>query len=60
MCSAATSPRTIANLRRVNWRSFAINFVFVFSPNTFKGAPYTELVHSRAAARRGLGRGKRR
>ena len=35
---------TIANLRRVNWRTFAINFVFVFSPNTFKGAPYTELV----------------
>ena len=35
---------TIANLRKVNWRSFAINFVFVFSPNTFKGAPYTELV----------------
>jgi len=35
---------TIANLRRVDWRSFAINFVFVFSPNTFKGAPYTALV----------------
>ncbi|MBV8474475.1 MAG: hypothetical protein JO234_13740, partial [Hyphomicrobiales bacterium] len=35
---------TIANLRQVNWRSFAINFVFVFSPNTFAGAPYTELV----------------
>jgi putative ABC transport system permease protein len=35
---------TIYNLRRVNWRSFAINFVFVFSPHTFKGAPYTVLV----------------
>ena len=35
---------TIRNLREVNWRSFAINFVFVFSPNTFKGAPYTVLV----------------
>ena len=34
----------IANLRKVNWRSFAINFVLVYSPNTFKGAPYTELV----------------
>jgi putative ABC transport system permease protein len=33
----------VANLRRVNWRSFAINFVFVFSPNTFTGAPYTGL-----------------
>ncbi len=31
-------------MRKVNWRSFAINFVFVFSPHTFKGAPYTVLV----------------
>jgi putative ABC transport system permease protein len=35
---------TIANLRKVNWRSFAINFVMVFSPGTFKGAPHTVLV----------------
>jgi putative ABC transport system permease protein len=28
----------------VNWRSFAINFVLVYSPNTFKGAPHTFLV----------------
>ena len=34
---------TIANLRRVDWRSFAINFVFVFSPDAFRGAPYTML-----------------
>ena len=34
----------LANLRKVNWRSFAINFVLVYSPNTLKGAPYTELV----------------
>ena len=34
----------IANLRKVNWRSFAINFVLVFSPNTFAGAPYIALV----------------
>ena len=33
----------IANLRRVNWRSFAINFVLVYSPNVFKGAPFSEL-----------------
>jgi putative ABC transport system permease protein len=33
----------IANLRAVDWRSFGINFVLVFSPNTFRGAPYTEL-----------------
>ncbi|HZZ63368.1 MAG TPA: FtsX-like permease family protein [Roseiarcus sp.] len=34
----------VANLRKVNWRSFAINFVLVYSPNTFKGAPFSELV----------------
>lgn len=34
----------IANLRKVNWRTFAINFVMVFSPNTFKGAPHSVLV----------------
>ena len=33
----------IANLRVVNWRSLGINFVFVFSPNTFAGAPHTLL-----------------
>jgi len=34
----------VASLRKVNWRSYAINFVLVYSPNTFKGAPYSELV----------------
>ena len=34
----------LANLRKVNWRSFAINFVLVYSPHALKGAPYTELV----------------
>jgi putative ABC transport system permease protein len=34
----------IANLRKVNWRSFAINFVMVFSSNTFLGAPHSILV----------------
>ena len=34
----------VANLRKVNWRSYAINFVLVYSPNALKGAPYTELV----------------
>ncbi|MDB5650187.1 MAG: putative transport system permease protein, partial [Hyphomicrobiales bacterium] len=33
----------IANLRTVNWRTLGINFVFVFSPNTFAGAPHTFL-----------------
>ncbi|MGD1015827.1 MAG: FtsX-like permease family protein [Roseiarcus sp.] len=35
---------TISNLRKVNWRSLGINFVFVFTPDAFKGAPYTALV----------------
>ncbi|MFC0217356.1 ABC transporter permease [Pseudochelatococcus lubricantis] len=34
---------TVANLRTVEWRSLGINFVMVFSPNTFAGAPYTLL-----------------
>ncbi len=33
----------VASLRKVDWRSYAINFVMVFSPNAFVGAPYTEL-----------------
>ncbi|SHG84015.1 putative ABC transport system permease protein [Kaistia soli DSM 19436] len=33
----------IANLREVDWESLAINFVMVFSPNAFTGAPYTVL-----------------
>ena len=33
----------IANLRRVDWQSMSINFVMVFSPNTFAGAPHTHL-----------------
>ena len=31
----------IANLRRVDWQNLSINFVMVFSPNTFRGAPHT-------------------
>ncbi len=34
----------LANLRRVNWRSFGINFVLVFSPHVFEGAPFTTLM----------------
>ena len=34
----------VANLRKVNWRSFGINFVMVFSPNAFAGAPFTQLM----------------
>lgn len=34
---------TIANLRDVDWDSLAINFVMVFSPNSFAGAPHMVL-----------------
>jgi putative ABC transport system permease protein len=33
----------IANLRKVNWETLGINFVMVFSPNTFAGAPHAWL-----------------
>jgi putative ABC transport system permease protein len=33
----------IGNLRRVDWQSLGINFVMVFSPATFAGAPHTDL-----------------
>ena len=33
----------VANLRHVDWRDFGINFVLVFSPHTFVGAPYSDL-----------------
>ena len=43
----------VANLRKVDWRSFAINFVLVYSPDTFKGAPFSELVSAALPARDG-------
>jgi len=33
----------IANLRAVDWQSLGINFVMVFSPSSFKGAPVAHL-----------------
>ena len=33
----------IANLRDVQWESLSLNFVMVFSPNTFRGAPHAWL-----------------
>jgi len=42
-CSAATSRRIIANLRTLDWQSLGINFVMVFSPATFRGAPATHI-----------------
>ena len=34
---------TIANLREINWASFGINFVLVFSPKPIEAAPHTVL-----------------
>lgn len=33
----------IANTRKVNWRTYGINFVLVFSPNSLAGAPFSDL-----------------
>jgi putative ABC transport system permease protein len=33
----------IANLRTLDWQSLGINFVMVFSPHAFDGAPHTHL-----------------
>src|SRR5690606_22882949 len=33
----------IANFREIQWESMGINFVMVFSPNTFAGAPHAWL-----------------
>lgn len=35
---------TITSSREVEWRSLAINFIMVFSPNTFAGAPHAHLM----------------
>ena len=34
---------TIANMRAVDWESLGINFVMVFSSNSFRGAPHNHL-----------------
>ena len=33
----------IANMRTVDWQNLGINFVLVFSPNVFRGAPHTHI-----------------
>jgi putative ABC transport system permease protein len=33
----------IANLRTLDWQSLGINFIMVFSPNTFRGAPTADI-----------------
>ncbi len=39
----------VANFRRIDWRSFAINFVLVYSPNAFRGAPHSVLMTAELA-----------
>ena len=34
---------TIANLREVDWQNLGINFVLVYSPGAFRGAPHTHI-----------------
>src|SRR5206468_4428355 len=34
---------TVANLRTVDWQSLGMNFVMVFSPDSFRGAPHTDI-----------------
>src|SRR3954471_24670567 len=46
---------SISNMRNVDWQSLGINFVLVFSPNAFRGAPHTHIAtltepHAEAAA----------
>jgi putative ABC transport system permease protein len=36
-------PATIGNMRTIDWQGLGINFVLVFSPNAFKGAPHTHI-----------------
>jgi len=36
-------PATIGNLRTIDWQSLGINFVLVFSPNAFRGAPHSHI-----------------
>ena len=36
-------PATIGNLRTIDWQALGINFVLVYSPGAFKGAPHTHV-----------------
>ncbi len=44
----------VANFRAVDWRSLQINFVMMFSPNTFAGAPHMFVVTAQADPSREL------
>ena len=36
-------PAKIGNMRNIDWQGLGINFVLVFSPNAFKGAPHSHI-----------------
>ena len=36
-------PARISNLRNIDWQGLGINFVLVFSPNAFRGAPHSHV-----------------
>ena len=42
----------IANLRAVHWENLGINFVLVFSPSAFAGAPHTDIATLDLSGRR--------
>ena len=44
----------VANLRNVEWQSMSMNFVMVFSANTFAGAPHAYLATLRVGKEGGL------
>ena len=58
---------TLANTRAVDWQSLGINFVLVYSPGAFRGAPHTHIAtftypggsSRRAGDRTAQGRGHR-
>jgi putative ABC transport system permease protein len=39
----------IGNMRNIDWQGMGINFVLVFSPNAFRGAPHTHVATLTAA-----------
>jgi putative ABC transport system permease protein len=48
---------TLANLRAVEWQSLGINFVMVFSPGSFRGAPHTHIATFANAGTNGAAEG---
>jgi putative ABC transport system permease protein len=48
----------IASLRQVEWQSLGINFVMVFSPNTFAGAPHSHVATLQAKGEQSVSDGE--